>query len=234
MNALTLDAPAAPAPAAGFAPCPFHPGKTASSSCERCGTFHCGACLNLDNLCAACVERAVAELPKLQTRSLVARLTMAGLGVSYVLMALSRLIEGKGGELARGLIGLLLIPCFVVGVPAFLMWFHLAARRAQALGANIQGTPGYAVGSFFIPFIGLVHPYRVARALLTTAGQPTGVVTVWQVGWLFGGIITPLIVMSKSVGGEAIANVLSAISLAACVLVITRVGALDRSETAAE
>ncbi len=53
---------------------------------------------------------------------------------------------------------LLFVPTAIV----FLMWTHRASRNLPALGGrDLQFTPGWAVGWFFVPFLNLVRPYQV-------------------------------------------------------------------------
>lgn len=49
---------------------------------------------------------------------------------------------------------------------AFLVWLHRVTKNVPALGnprSKINYTPGWAVGSFFIPFGNLFMPYRAVR-----------------------------------------------------------------------
>lgn len=51
-------------------------------------------------------------------------------------------------------------------VVAFLLWLHRASKNLPALGnppSRIEHSPGWAVGSFFLPFANLVIPYKAVR-----------------------------------------------------------------------
>jgi hypothetical protein len=51
---------------------------------------------------------------------------------------------------------------------AFLLWLHRAARNVPALGnppSRVEYTPGWAVGSFFIPFGNLYMPYKGVKEI---------------------------------------------------------------------
>jgi hypothetical protein len=57
---------------------------------------------------------------------------------------------------------------YVALVVAFLVWLHRAARNLPALGnpkSKIEHSPGWAVGSFFVPFVNLVVPYKAVREI---------------------------------------------------------------------
>src|SRR5664279_2860174 len=50
---------------------------------------------------------------------------------------------------------------YVAGSVCFSMWFHRAYRNLPTLvNGQLLTTPGWAVGSFFIPFLNLFRPYQ--------------------------------------------------------------------------
>jgi hypothetical protein len=66
--------------------------------------------------------------------------------------------------LIRALLLLLNFFVLVFTIVAFLMWLHRAYSNLRPLGAQqLNDTPGWAVGSFFIPFVNLVRPYKAVR-----------------------------------------------------------------------
>jgi hypothetical protein len=79
--------------------------------------------------------------------------------------------EGADGQLTLNdllmlLVGLAAILVYVTLVIAFLMWLHRVCRNVPALGnpqSGVEHSPGWAVGSFFIPFVNLVVPYKAVR-----------------------------------------------------------------------
>ena len=55
---------------------------------------------------------------------------------------------------------LLLVSCMI----AFLMWFHRAHKNLGAAGLeDLEYSPGWAVGGFFVPFLNLVRPFQVMK-----------------------------------------------------------------------
>ena len=69
-------------------------------------------------------------------------------------------------ELRMALANVLSIALQVATAIAFLMWLHRAYRNLHALGVphqQIDYTPGWAVGYFFIPLLNLFYPYRVVK-----------------------------------------------------------------------
>lgn len=59
---------------------------------------------------------------------------------------------------------------FVFTVVTFLMWLHGVSRNAWSpYPEGVRSSPRMAVGAWFIPFVNLVRPYRVVRALHSAA-----------------------------------------------------------------
>lgn len=78
---------------------------------------------------------------------------------------------GKGDTLhiglgLIGLVGLLEIPLRLLTIIFFLLWEHRAFSNLSALKArNLDFSPGWAVGWWFIPFLNLFKPFQVMREL---------------------------------------------------------------------
>ncbi|HKP70301.1 MAG TPA: DUF4328 domain-containing protein, partial [Pyrinomonadaceae bacterium] len=107
----------------------------------------------------------------------------------------------------QGLIYLGSVPLHLVVIVGFLIWLYRAHANLDALGArNLEFTPGWAVGWWFIPFANLVKPYQAVRevwyesdpdadpndkvfltASLRTAPTYMG---VWWAMWLISNIAT--------------------------------------------
>lgn len=76
------------------------------------------------------------------------------------------------GLLQLGL-GLLTLGLYIATIVVFLMWLYRSYENMPALGVprnTIQYSSGWAVGSFFIPFVSLVVPYRAVRELWRKSG----------------------------------------------------------------
>ena len=64
--------------------------------------------------------------------------------------------------------GLLTVIVYIATVVFFLMWLYRAHENLQAFGVRknqLEYSSGWAVGSFFVPFVSLVVPYRAIREL---------------------------------------------------------------------
>jgi hypothetical protein len=65
------------------------------------------------------------------------------------------------------------LPLYVSCIVLFCLFVRRANRNARALGArNMEFTPGWAVGWFFVPFANLFKPYQAVREIYL-ASDPT-------------------------------------------------------------
>jgi hypothetical protein len=82
---------------------------------------------------------------------------------------------------------------------AFCLWFHRAYSNLRALGVPTSFTPGWAPGSFFVPFLNLYRPYQIAKEIwvgsasnstLAREGLGHGLVGLWWGLYLGSNIIS--------------------------------------------
>ncbi len=65
-----------------------------------------------------------------------------------------------------GLVALLNVPLFICTIVFFLIWEHRAFNNLSALKArNLEFSPGWAVGWWFVPFANLIKPYQAISEL---------------------------------------------------------------------
>jgi len=96
-----------------------------------------------------------------------------------------------------------------------LRWMYFAYRNLGALGARgMSMSPGFAIGSFFIPFINLVRPFQAMSEIwrasdprtedpLGWKGRGAPVVGLWWVFWLLeslSGIVGVRVLLSAAAG----------------------------------
>lgn len=70
-------------------------------------------------------------------------------------------------------LGLLMLTAGITTIVLFCMWLYRVADNLTALGHPRhlqQYSPGWAVGSFFVPFVNLVIPYRAVREVWVKSG----------------------------------------------------------------
>jgi hypothetical protein len=107
--------------------------------------------------------------------------------------------EANANDLRQGAIGILQFLITLATAAAFLTWFYRMHKNLPRLGArNLQYSPGWAVGGFFVPFLNLVRPYQVMREVwcrsyppssesgATPEGQPPQPPALTLVGWWWG------------------------------------------------
>jgi len=94
-------------------------------------------------------------------------------------------------------LGLMQVVVYIATIVAFLMWLYRSYENLPSFGVrrnNIKYSSGWAVGSFFIPFVSLVVPYRAVKELwnksVPNSGQmfsdlgPPGFFPLWWAFWL--------------------------------------------------
>jgi len=75
--------------------------------------------------------------------------------------------EALSSDLRQGLIGLCQMGLYIATVVLFCIWLNRANKNARALGAqDMQFTPGWSVGYFFIPIVNVYRPYQAVTEVL--------------------------------------------------------------------
>src|ERR1051326_1912056 len=71
-------------------------------------------------------------------------------------------------------LGLLDLAIYVTTAVFFLMWLYRAHSNLFAIDSSrpLDYSTGWAVGSFFIPFVSLIVPYRAVKELWQRSGSP--------------------------------------------------------------
>ncbi len=73
-------------------------------------------------------------------------------------------VEAAANDSRQAVIGGLQVFIFIVVGILFLRWTYFSNRNASALGAyNLEFTPGWAAGWYFIPFATLWKPYQALK-----------------------------------------------------------------------
>ena len=94
------------------------------------------------------------------------------------------------------LVAVLSLMVYIATIVFFLVWLYRAHDNLRALNPSrrLDHSPGWAVGSFFVPFVNLVVPYRAVKevwqksgprdeALLAEPGTPAWF-PIWWTFWL--------------------------------------------------
>jgi len=68
------------------------------------------------------------------------------------------------------ILGWLALPLRLAAPIAYLVWFHLLVKSANAVGHDVGVTPNWAVRWWFIPLANLFKPFLIVRDLLMKLG----------------------------------------------------------------
>lgn len=146
------------------------------------------------------------------------------------------------------LLAILEFVIYITTVVFFLMWIYRAYKNLRALNpANrLDNSPGWAVGSFFIPFANLFIPYRVVKEIwqkswpadeaLLSAPSPPTTFGLWWTFWLlasFAGNVTWRVSFDPNVAESTKTMVSigdSVLSILAAVFAYLVVDAIDKRQ----
>lgn len=80
----------------------------------------------------------------------------------------------------------------LVGIAALvvtLVWQHRAASAARALGFRSTHSPGWGVGSWFVPIVNLWFPYQAIRDCLPLDDPNRARILQWWLAYMLGGVV---------------------------------------------
>jgi hypothetical protein len=70
-----------------------------------------------------------------------------------------------------------------------LIWQHRAASAARALGYPTTHSPGWGVGSWFVPIVNLWFPYQAIRDCLPPGDPNRAHILQWWLAYMVGGLV---------------------------------------------
>lgn len=127
----------------------------------------------------------------------VCDLLSAALGFAQIMNPTATINLGEGGGggavdsvwlLLQGLIAVVKLPAFIFTVVVFLMWLSRANKNLTPLRArNVEFSPGWAVGWWFIPLANLVKPFQVVSEVWNESDPETDA----DAGFLSNSVGTP-------------------------------------------
>jgi hypothetical protein len=147
-------------------------------------------------------------------------------------------------------LGLMQVAVYIVTIVAFLMWLYRSYENLPSFGVrrnNIKYSSGWAVGSFFVPFVSLVVPYRAMKELWNKSVPnseemfsdlgPPGFFPLWWAVWLVSNFANQLY-FRLSWRGQLTAEVSATfgvltgiLDILAAILAIMVVREIDRQQT---
>lgn len=92
-------------------------------------------------------------------------------------------------------IGFAMLAVLLFTVVCFCRWMHRSYANLKALGApDPRYTPGWAVGSFFIPVVNLFLPYRAMKDIWNgsvgrTLTDAEPLLAYWWAAWIVAGVL---------------------------------------------
>ncbi|MEV0734411.1 DUF4328 domain-containing protein [Streptomyces sp. NPDC050549] len=137
-----------------------------------------------------------------------------------------------------GLISMIFVYLMTVTIALFLVWLARSRRNAQELSPEASlPSPGWTIGSWFIPLVNLVVPRGIVLAVGRTGSvsweerRDTALVNLWWSAWVAHAL---LIVITNQVapGSMALLVAAEALMIAAAALlglVIQRITAMQNS-----
>ncbi len=135
---------------------------------------------------------------------------------------------------------------YLAAIVVMLRWIYLAHANVRALGAqDMMGSPGWAVGWFFVPLVNLVMPFIMMRELWKASAHPRdwqaasapAWIAIWWGFWVAAGLADVIAmqmqfssdseIAAASEGASFAANLLSIPAALLLVLIIARVQAMQ-------
>ncbi len=110
--------------------------------------------------------------------------------------------EGEASDKRQQFVAITYLLVFIVSGVLILRWIYLANYNARQLGAqNMEFTPGWSVGYFFIPFLSLWKPYQAMKEIWQVSHNPddwafekiSPVVGLWWFLWITTNILGQVI-----------------------------------------
>lgn len=159
----------------------------------------------------------------------------------------SIVLVAAGGDQAMlavgGLLAIVQLLTYIGAAVVFCMWLHRAVCNGPALGGyDLQFTPGWAVGWWFIPFANLFMPYRAVSEVwkvsdpsvgatdrATRSRLSSGPLPAWWAAWIVAGVLGRALVIGQA-ATSWLSVVASVADLVAAGLAIYVVKELDRRQ----
>ena len=86
----------------------------------------------------------------------------------------SAVAAAEASDARQGLVGTAQVLIYLISGVLILMWIYRANHNARALGAaNMDFTPGWSVGWYFIPIANLWKPYQAMKEIWKASASPS-------------------------------------------------------------
>ena len=171
-------------------------------------------------------------------------------------VTVSRETFESNDALEQALFGLSQVAVYLLTAVVFLIWNSRVYRNLEALSRwRLAHGPGWAIGSWFVPFLNLLRPYQIMRETLWVSSYPeladdtpfgytppgTALLGFWWAGYLAMGIVGQIVfrvtLSAKSPGELLFASYIGAVadlvSFGAAILAIAIVGLVSSRQLSA-
>lgn len=149
--------------------------------------------------------------------------------------------------LMEGGVALFSLGVYIATIVFFLMWIYRSNENLPAFGTSSSYSSGWAVGSWFIPFVSLVIPYRATKELwnksVPNAGtmfshlSPPAFFPIWWTFWLLSNFASNAYLrlsFSEQLSPEVdamLGALTSILSIVAALFAIKVVAEIDKQQT---
>ena len=131
-------------------------------------------------------------------------------------------------EEAYGLAAILMLVIFIGSVVLVSMWIYRAHANLRDRGIEMETSPGWAVGWFFVPIMNLFKPFQAMRELWSEShfesdsyGDPApGTIGTWWGLWIVGNILSNVSLRMTSYGADDSITIAIALSIVAGAMLI--------------
>lgn len=190
-------------------------------------------------------------------------LALAALGIVFGLLELGILFGLKerasvltaaasealdASDLRLGLLGIAQLIAWATTGFLVLRWIHRANWNARALGGtNMQFTPGWSIGWYFVPIANLWKPYQAMKEIWFASSDEIGhpsqstpmILQLWWTTWILdnalGSFSTRMSLRASSVNALIDANLVSQIAavaaLASGIVLLSLISRLEEKQT---
>ena len=119
--------------------------------------------------------------------------------------------DGEASDQRQGIIGVVYLVVFVISGFLILRWIHRANYNARQLGAeNMEFTPGWSIGYYFIPILALWKPYQAMKEIWKASKNPSNwnsqsvsrLLPIWWSIWIISNIILKWAIFRLSMRAE--------------------------------
>lgn len=108
------------------------------------------------------------------------------------------LVKAEANDARQGVIGMLQMLLYLVAGIVILRWIYFANYNARRLGAvDMQTSPGWAVGYYFVPILNLWRPYSAMKEIWQASVNAVGwrnqpvsnLLPLWWFLWIANAIL---------------------------------------------